>query len=239
MTDRARQCVLSFLLARVAVPLCRPSPEECREEYTWFQERLADPCLLDVAVGVTVGSAVLLGVPAGHCRSGGYLSVGTVADAVRVWAALRGQPGFPRARIGLSLRRDTCHTVTWGPPPPWDDAERGHYFGYTQSAISTFLRRVSILDQQAGPEKSELVEPGELAWQRDPLLSKLRDIGGCLSVILLSLLIALLVSVVKANATSLVRTSPLSPMGMSASDAAHLDGDPSPSPLASSRGAAR
>ncbi|MET8816096.1 DUF6302 family protein [Streptomyces sp. NPDC004549] len=191
--------MLRFLLARIAAPLCRPSPEECGEEYAWFQERLADPDLLDAAVGVNSGSAVLLAVPAGRCRSGGYLSVGTAADAVRVWAALRGQPGFPRARVGLSLRRDTCHTVIWGPPPPWDDAEHGRYFGYTQSAISTFLRRVSILDLQTGPEKSELVEPGRRTWQQDPLLSTLRDIGGCVAVILIAVLITLLVSMARAT----------------------------------------
>ncbi|MGC5000709.1 DUF6302 family protein [Streptomyces sp. DT195] len=192
--------MLSFLLARTAAPLCRPSPGECREEYTWFQERLAHPDLLDAAVGVKVGSAVLLAVPAGRCRSGGYMSVGTAADAVRVWAALRGQPGFPRARIGLSFRRDTRHTVIWGPRPPWDDAERGRYFGFTQPAISTFLRRDSVLDQQTGPEKYELVERGRRAtWQRDPLLSTLRDVGGCLAVILCAVLVTLLVSTARAT----------------------------------------
>jgi hypothetical protein len=84
-----------FLLTRIAVPLCRPSPEECAEEYAWFRERLADPDLLDCAVGVKVDGAVLLAVPVGGSRRGGYLSVSTVADAVRVRAALRGLPGFP------------------------------------------------------------------------------------------------------------------------------------------------
>ncbi|MET8561196.1 DUF6302 family protein [Streptomyces flaveolus] len=132
-----------FRLARIAAPLCRPSPEECAEEYSWFRERLADPGLLDCSVGVRVDGAVLLAVPAGSSRSGGYLSVATVPDAVRVWAALRGRPGFPRVRLRLAVHRDTCHTVDWGPRQPWDDAERGRYFGYATSAIDSFLHHVS------------------------------------------------------------------------------------------------
>lgn len=128
-----------FLLTRIAVPLCRPSPEECAEEYAWFRERLADPGLLDSAVGVKVDGAVLLAVPVGGSRRGGYLSVGTVSDAVRVRAALRGLPGFPRVRLNLSVHRDTCHTVNWGARHPWDDAARGRHFGYAPSAIDAFL----------------------------------------------------------------------------------------------------
>lgn len=133
-----------FPLAHIAAPLCRPSPEECAEDYAWFRERLADLNLLDSAVGVKVDGAVLLAVPVGSSRRGGYLSMGTVADAVRVWAALRGRPGFPRVRLRLSLHRNTCHTVNWGPLQPRDDAEQGRHFGYSPSAIGTFLflRRV-------------------------------------------------------------------------------------------------
>lgn len=50
------------------------------EDYAWFRERLADPDLLDCAVGVKVSGAVLLAVPADGGRSGGCLSVGTVTD---------------------------------------------------------------------------------------------------------------------------------------------------------------
>jgi hypothetical protein len=188
-----------FPLARIAAPLCRPSPEECAEEYAWFRERLADPGLLHCAVGVKVDGVVLLAVPAGGSRSGGYVSVGTVADAVRIWAALRGRPGFPRVRIGLSVHRDTCHTVNWGAAEPRGDAERGRHFGYTQPAIDAFLRRVSIHDQQWGPETSEPGQSRGRTWQQDPLLSTLRDIGGCLAVVLMGVLITLLVSVVRGN----------------------------------------
>ncbi|WP_411098900.1 DUF6302 family protein [Streptomyces sp. x-45] len=139
-----------FPLAHIAAPLCRPSPEECAEEYAWFRERLADPDLLDGAVGVKVDGAVLLAVPAGGSRRGGYLSVGAVAEAVRVWAALRSRPGFPRVRLGLSLHRNTCHTVSWGPLQPRDDAERGRYFGYAPSAIDTFLLLHHVSRRGAG-----------------------------------------------------------------------------------------
>ncbi|MFF7543336.1 DUF6302 family protein [Streptomyces canus] len=132
-----------FPLARIAAPLCRPSPEECAEDYTWFRERLTDSDLLESTVGVKVGGTVLLAVPAGRSRSGGYLSVGTVADAVRVWAALRGRHGFPRVRLSLAVNRYTCHAVDWGPRQPWDHADRGRYFGYTPSAIDAFLHHVS------------------------------------------------------------------------------------------------
>ncbi|MFC7992048.1 DUF6302 family protein [Streptomyces pilosus] len=131
--------MLHFPLVRIAAPLCHPSPEECSEDYAWFRARLADPNLLDGAVGVKVNGAVLLAVPAGGSRRGGYLSVGTVADAVRVWAALRGRSGFPRFRLSLSAHRGTCHTVNWGPRQPREDAERGRHFGYAPSAIDTFL----------------------------------------------------------------------------------------------------
>ncbi|MFI6113274.1 DUF6302 family protein [Kitasatospora sp. NPDC051164] len=182
------------LATRIAAPLCRPSPEGCAEDYAWFRERLADPVLLDYAVGVKTDGAVLLAVPAGGSRSGGYLSAGTVADAVRVWAALRGRPGFPRVRLSLSVHRDTCHTVDWGPRQPWDDAERGRHFGYAPSAIDAFLHHVSMFDPPPEPATSELDPTGARSWHQDPLLSTLRDVGGCLTVILMGVLITGLVS---------------------------------------------
>ncbi len=162
------------LVARIAAPLCRPSPQGCAEDYTWFRQRLAEPDLLDCAVGVKVDGDVLLAVPVGGTRRGGYLSVGTVTDAVRVWAALRGRPGFPRIRLGLSVYFDTCHTVDWGPRQPWDDAERGKYFGYAPSAIHAFLRHVSIYDQHPEPATGETDPIGGRTGQQDPLLSATR-----------------------------------------------------------------
>ncbi|WNI20071.1 DUF6302 family protein [Actinacidiphila sp. ITFR-21] len=194
-------------LAHIAAPLCRPSPETCAEDYAWFRERLADPDLLDRAVGVKVSGAVLLAVPAGGHRSGGYLSVGSVADAVRVWAALRGHPGFRRIRLGLSVHRDTCHTVDWGPRQPWDDAERGRYFGYAPSAIDSFLHHVSMFDQPPEPAMSEPDQAGVRNWQQDPLLSTLRDVGGCLAVILMGVLVTVLVSAARGT-WPLIGTAP-------------------------------
>ncbi|MFI8089194.1 DUF6302 family protein [Streptomyces sp. NPDC086080] len=183
-------------LAQIGAPLCRPSPEECAEDYAWFRERLAEPVLLDCAVGVRVGNAVLLAVPTGGSRSGGYLSVDTMTDAVLVWAALRGQPGFPRVRLGLSARRNTCHTVNWGPRQPWDDTERGKYFGYAPSVIADFLRRKLVSDP---PQQAMYVQAqaSGRTWAQGPLLSTLRDIGGCLAVILMAVLVTVLVSVTR------------------------------------------
>lgn len=191
--------MFSSPLAHIAAPLCRPSPQECAEDYAWFRERLADPGLLDYAVGMKTDGAVLLAVPAGGSRSGGYLAVGTVADAVRVWAALRGRPGTPRVRLGLSVHRDTCHTVNWGPRQPWEDAERGRYFGYAASAIDTFLHQVSMLEPPPEPAKSEPDRTGARTWHQDPLLSTLRDVGGWLAVILMGVLITVLASAARGT----------------------------------------
>lgn len=153
--------------------------------------------LLDCAVGVKVDGAVLLAVPTGGSRRGGYLSVGTVADAVRVRAALRGLPGFPRVRLNLSVHRDTCHTVTWGARQPWDDAARGRHFGYAPSAIDAFFRTITARDSQPEPAENEAAVPDASVWKQDPLLSTLRDVGGCLAVILTGVLISALVAAIR------------------------------------------
>ncbi|MEU0213661.1 DUF6302 family protein [Streptomyces sp. NPDC006265] len=224
-----------FPLARIAAPLCHPSPEECAEDYAWFRARLGDPNLLDGAVGVKVDGAVLLAVPAGGSRRGGYLSVGTVADAVSVWAALQGRSGFPRVRLGLSVHRDTCHTVNWGPRQPRGDAERGRHFGYAPSAIDTFVRRRSIPDRPAALVEHDSDQGDGRSWDQDPLKSTLRDLGGCLAVILLGVLITLLVSAAKVNATGTTPTSPPPPTRAPTFPV----GAASPSPLTSRRWAAR
>lgn len=228
-----------FPLARITAPLCRPSPEECAEDYAWFRARLADPNLLDGAVGVKVDGAVLLAVPAGGSRRGGYMSVGTVADAVRVWAALRGRSEFPRVRLSLSVHRGTCHTVNWGPRQPRDDAERGRHFGYAPSPIDTFVRRRSIPDRPAAQVEHDSHQDDGRSWDRDPLKSTLRDLGGCLAVILLGVLITLLVSAAKANATSPTPTSPTPSTWAPTFESAFPVGTTSPSPLTSRRWVAR
>ncbi|MFD8263612.1 DUF6302 family protein [Streptomyces griseoluteus] len=179
--------------------LCRPSPEECAEDHAWFRERLSDPGLLDSAGDVKVDGAAILAVPAGGSRGGGHVPVGNATDPVRVWAALRRRPGAPRLRIRLSVHSDTCHTVNSGPRRAGNDAGRGRRFGCVQPVVGAFLRRVSILQQKAGSETSKPVQSRERTWQQDPLLSTLRDIGGCLAVILMGVLITLLVSAVRGN----------------------------------------
>ncbi|MFF4934514.1 DUF6302 family protein [Streptomyces griseofuscus] len=229
-----------FPLARIAAPLCRVSPEECSPDYAWFRERLAGPGLLDCAVGVKVDGAVLIAVPAGGSRSGGYVSVGTMGDAVRVWAALRGRPGFPRVRIGLSVHRDTCHTVNWGTRQPQSDAERGRYFGYAPSPIDAFLLHRSI----SGPAMARAADDEPAcadgrSWQQDPLMSTLRDIGGCLAVILMGIVITLLVSAVKVDAAGAASTSRSRSTQEPASETALPAAATSPSSLASRRWAER
>ena len=227
--------MLHFPLAQIAAPLCHPSPEECSEDYAWFRARLADPNLLDGAVSVKVNGVVLLAVPASGSRRGGYLSVGTVADAVRVWAALRGRSGFPRVRLSLSAHRGTCHTVNWGPRQPVDDAERGRHFGYAPSAIDTFVRRRTIPDRPVAPVEHDPHQVDGRSWDQDPLKSTLRDLGGCLTVILLGVLITLLVSEAKVHATGPTPTSP----PPSTWSPTFPVGTTSPSPLTSRRWAAR
>ncbi|MFI8951130.1 DUF6302 family protein [Streptomyces sp. NPDC053750] len=157
----------------------------------------------------------------------------------RVWAAVRDRPGFPRVRIGLSVHRDTCHTVDWGPRQPWDDAERGRYFGYAPSAINTFVRRPSIPDHPAAQVEHDSDQDDGRPWHQDPLKSTLRDLGGCLTVILLGVLITLLVSAAKANATGPTPTSPPSSTWKPTVETALPAGTTSPSPLTSPRWAAR
>ncbi|MDF2258389.1 DUF6302 family protein [Streptantibioticus ferralitis] len=44
-------------------------------------------------------------------------------------------------RVRWSPYRDTCHMVEWGDTPPlWDDAARGRFYGYSDTAITAFLQ---------------------------------------------------------------------------------------------------
>ncbi|MEU5900311.1 DUF6302 family protein [Streptomyces venezuelae] len=123
--------MLAFLRSLIAAPLCQPSPDECAEDYAWHRERHAEPDLLDHAIGVKIAGDVWLAVPVGGSRSGGSLYVSTMVQALRAWAALRGRPGFPHARIGVTFHREVCHSVMWGSRQPRKDAERHQYFGFT------------------------------------------------------------------------------------------------------------
>jgi hypothetical protein len=92
-----------------------------------------------------------------------------------------------------------------------------------------------------GRETAEDVpgQDGGRSRQQEPLKSTLRDIGGCLVVILVSVLIALLVSAAKADAASAasVLRSPWAPN--SALDSALPCGAGSSTSLTSARWAAR
>lgn len=169
----------------------------------WFRDRLADQDLLRQAVEVRVGGPSLLAVPVGGRRRGGYLPVSRGVDVLRVWAALRGRRGFPRARIRWSLHRDTCHTVQWGARPPDDDAARGLFYGYAPAVVAAF-----VLRHDPPPQHLSAGAPGQgRSWSQDPLLSTVRDVGGCLGVVLMAVAISVLVAALPFSAAHGAPTS--------------------------------
>ncbi|MER5929732.1 DUF6302 family protein [Streptomyces sp. NPDC002054] len=119
----------------------RPAAEAY--DYEYFRSRLAEPALLADAVAVRVFRAPLLAVPVGGPRRGGYMSFDLLTLATAARCLLTDQPGFPDLRVRWSPYRDTCHTVEWGDPAPewWeDDAVFGRFYGYSESAITSFVR---------------------------------------------------------------------------------------------------
>lgn len=112
-------------------------------DYEYFHSRLAEPALLADAVAVRVFRAPLLAVPVGGSRRGGYMSFDLLTLGTAVRCLLTDQPGFPDLRVRWSPYRDTCHTVEWGDAAPewWeDDAVFGRFYGYSESAITSFVR---------------------------------------------------------------------------------------------------
>ncbi|MFH9295790.1 DUF6302 family protein [Streptomyces sp. NPDC017520] len=112
-------------------------------DYEYFRSRLAEPALLADAVAVRVFRAPLLAVPVGGPRRGGYMSFDLLTLATATRCLLMDQPGFPDLRVRWSPYRDTCHTVEWGDAAPewWeDDAVFGRFYGYSESAITSFVR---------------------------------------------------------------------------------------------------
>ncbi|MEW1569793.1 DUF6302 family protein [Streptomyces sp. NPDC093509] len=159
--------------------------------------------LLPLHTRMQVGGTAPLAMPTGSSRNGGYPSASSVEAGMRVRAASPGKSGVPRIRLGLPGHPDTCHTVDSVPRQPWDDAERGRYFAYAPSTLVTFFSRVSMSDQLPESTKNE-PEPAPVRnWQQDPLLSTLRDVGGCLAVILIGVLITVLVSAARDTWTLL------------------------------------
>ncbi|MCZ4118114.1 DUF6302 family protein [Streptomyces sp. H39-S7] len=118
-------------------------PAEEAYDYEHFRDRLADPSVLAGAVAVRVFRAPLLAVPIGGSRRGGYMSFDVLALAMAARGLLADQAGFPNLRLRWAPHPDTCHTIEWGDPAPewWeDDAVFGRFYGYSESAITSFVR---------------------------------------------------------------------------------------------------
>ncbi|WP_447035773.1 DUF6302 family protein [Streptomyces sp. DSM 118878] len=125
----------------LTVSLC---PAEEAYDYESYRSRLAEPAILAEAVAVRVFRAPLLAIPVGGPRCGGYMSFDLLTLAMAARSLLAKQPGFPDLRVSFSPYRDTCHTVEWGDPAPecWEgDEVRGRFYGYSEAAISAFVRR--------------------------------------------------------------------------------------------------
>ncbi|MFF4456800.1 DUF6302 family protein [Streptomyces goshikiensis] len=109
-------------------------------DYEWYRDRLADPGLADQGIAISVFRLPLLAVPVGGPRRGGFYSAPELAVAMAVRDALADRPGFPSLRVRWSPHVDTCHTVDWGAPAPaWDDATRGRFYGYSNTAIHVHM----------------------------------------------------------------------------------------------------
>ncbi|MFJ5890247.1 DUF6302 family protein [Streptomyces californicus] len=123
------------------VPLTAASPREVG----YYRRRLHDPALLERALGVEMLGHVVLAVPVGGRRQGGYISVSEIVTGEAVRNLLAGREGFPDVRMLRSPYADTCHSVRWGAPPP-DDIEDGivadgMHYGYSDEAIASHVRK--------------------------------------------------------------------------------------------------
>jgi hypothetical protein len=119
----------------------------------WYAARLFDWWLLDFSIPVRGGDGhVMLAIPVGGRRRGGLVSLESLKDADHAVERLKGTAGFPNVRIDRSRERGTYQMVRWGPNEPsitqrCDQAEvqiaqhraAGKFFGYSDSAIRTFL----------------------------------------------------------------------------------------------------
>lgn len=112
-------------------------------DFEYFEQRISDTWLLDRSIAVRTLRMPFLAVPVGGTRRGGYYPVSCLCFGFKVRGLLLEQPGFPDLRVRWSPYRDTCHTVEWGDAPPewWeDDAVFGRFYGYSKSAITSFVR---------------------------------------------------------------------------------------------------
>ena len=123
-------------------------------DFTYFEERLADPTLLRQSVIVTTATGVIgVAVPVGGRRRGGYLPLSTRRDCRAAMRQLREYPDrFPNLRVIWADTHQAVHTVCWGeiepetPPLDASDAEwaeydraAGAYYGYSERAIEELV----------------------------------------------------------------------------------------------------
>lgn len=120
---------------RPLIPRLVPAQDAYDLEH--FASRLADPSLIEHAVGICFHRAPLLAVPVGGVRRGGYMPFDLLMLALKAARLLEGLPGFPEIRVIPSPHRTVCHVVEWGALPPAcdDDAVRGRFYGYSETAI--------------------------------------------------------------------------------------------------------
>lgn len=101
--------------------------------YRYYTERLADPALLQAALITDCGD---LAVPVGGTRRGGFTSVVSLAEGTRLIARMRELPDqFPHPRFAYSWQ-----AVEYGPEPPDDDEEAGHFYGYRETVVQAFVQ---------------------------------------------------------------------------------------------------
>ena len=110
-------------------------------DYDYYRARLAHPCVLEQSVAVRALRMPFLAVPVGGPRRGGYFPVHNMLIGLAVCDLLQGRPGFIQLRLRWSPDRDVSLLVEWGDAPPAeDDVARGRFYGYSDTAISKFLR---------------------------------------------------------------------------------------------------
>ncbi|MCC3767639.1 DUF6302 family protein [Streptomyces sp. UNOC14_S4] len=130
-------------------------PVTAAYDYAYFRDLLADPSVLATGVAVRIARVPLLAVPVGGPRRGGYFPVPNVTVGLAVRGLLAHRPGFPAPRLRWAPYRDTCHVVEWGDVPPVDDdAARGRFYGYRETAIAAFLSSPVSAAPSASPVRS-------------------------------------------------------------------------------------
>ncbi|WP_327249871.1 DUF6302 family protein [Streptomyces sp. NBC_01320] len=140
-----------------------------RDDYDYFETRLADAWLLEKSVALRTLRMPFLAVPVGGKRRGGYYCVPCLCFGLAVRDALQDLPGFPNLRLKWSPYPDTCHVVEWGEQEParwWDDVERGRFHGYSDPAIAEFIGLHTDAAPSGGPKS-----PSSAVRFRSPAVS--------------------------------------------------------------------